>query len=185
MIESSTFCGSSPRVRGTPKTADKARVRERFIPASAGNARVFLRGSSRGSVHPRECGERGKPEFANRHHGGSSPRVRGTHQQAAYPPPADRFIPASAGNAACGALVALVAPVHPRECGERLAGKYAAQPTAGSSPRVRGTHHHSLRNSHAQRFIPASAGNAFLPLKTPPTETVHPRECGERRPPGE
>ncbi len=49
--------GSSPRVRGTQK-ADRARVRKiRFIPAGAGNTRLYETLYAQLSVHPRGCGE--------------------------------------------------------------------------------------------------------------------------------
>jgi len=51
-------------------------------------------------------------------------------------------------------------PVHPRACGERLAGVIGARVGCGSSPRVRGTRPDALRQALDQRFIPARAGNA-------------------------
>ncbi len=72
------FCGSSPRVRGTPGTRAEATHHTRFIPACAGNAFGNDRRTQEGPVHPRVCGER----FGHRGGGpawrGSSPRVRGT-----------------------------------------------------------------------------------------------------------
>ncbi len=50
----------------------------------------------------------------------------------------------------------------------------------GSSPRVRGTREVCHGTKSQRRFIPASAGNAFTPLRVSANFTVHPRECGER-----
>ena len=50
--------GSSPRVRGTRRGRQRARVRLRFIPACAGNAAKILRCVGAEMVHPRVCGER-------------------------------------------------------------------------------------------------------------------------------
>ena len=50
--------GSSPRVRGTRRTARRKRSGQRFIPACAGNAPTGLGLSKYSPVHPRVCGER-------------------------------------------------------------------------------------------------------------------------------
>ncbi len=71
--------GSSPRVRGTPDEQLAAPIRNRFIPAGAGNTQGEDIGLRPGAVHPRGCGEHGSDRpYAAIHHG-SSPRVRGTH----------------------------------------------------------------------------------------------------------
>ena len=49
--------GSSPRVRGTERVDERARVEQRFIPACAGNSLVDRRIFADVSVHPRVCGE--------------------------------------------------------------------------------------------------------------------------------
>ena len=90
--------GSSPRVRGTGHRGDLCRWQHRFIPAGAGNRRVWSAAQSANAVHPRGCGEQtsGAPGMFDFH--GSSPRVRGTgpHRQGGRLHP--RFIPAGAGN---------------------------------------------------------------------------------------
>ena len=92
---------------------------------------------------------------------GSSPRVRGTLQNAPGRRAGLRFIPACAGNSAATAGRPRPGPVHPRVCGELEQAHLQAEISNGSSPRVRGT--------------PAPA--------RPPTRrtTVHPRVCGELR----
>ncbi len=50
----------------------------------------------------------------------------------------------------------------------------------GSSPRVRGTHFGRLESTVQHRFIPARAGNAWMPTLICPVVPVHPRACGER-----
>ena len=80
IIQSSSWprYGSSPRVRGTGGERGGGVVRERFIPACAGNSRILKRPYLRTAVHPRVCGE--QAGFFNLHYSvpGSSPRVRGT-----------------------------------------------------------------------------------------------------------
>ena len=145
----------------------------RFIPARAGNVKNAPASSS---VHPRACGERGRPCRPEPVHPRAcgerlpqSPRVRGIAHE--------RFIPARAGNGLASVSHAAKAPVHPRACGERgpavsvrsvrtepvhprACGERAracsraprSSPrwgrVSGSSPRVRGTVH-----ARHQRFI--------------------------------
>ena len=53
------------------------------------------------------------------------------------------------------------------------------QRPSGSSPRVRGTPHHSGAHDARERFIPACAGNPRPPFLLPAPLQVHPRVCGE------
>ena len=73
-----TVFGSSPRMRGTLLHALDSKPLIRFIPAYAGNARLFARLALRMPVHPRVCGERVGRESVVRSQVGSSPRMRGT-----------------------------------------------------------------------------------------------------------
>ncbi len=110
--------GSSPRARGTPDTTVRDAVRNRFIPACAGNTGRGKRRRLPPTVHPRVRGE----HPIARHHvsnvTGSSPRARGTLAAArlnALPP---RFIPACAGNTTGAWKRWASPPVHPRVRGE-------------------------------------------------------------------
>jgi len=92
--------GSSPRLRGTPVRRMRRRIRDRFIPAPAGNPLPRRRGRARGPVHPRACGEPDYIEAVHFAQVGSSPRLRGTHLGSSDRGSGDRFIPAPAGNPA-------------------------------------------------------------------------------------
>ena len=173
--------GSSPRVRGTRPIPIHPPQQPRFIPASAGNATARRPAAGRLSVHPRECGERVGVQSAPRMAYGSSPRVRGTRLARLTCRRLNRFIPASAGNAGNHRHEGPGAPVHPRECGERVQPRPIKLDRAGSSPRVRGTHPSRNCRIRSIRFIPASAGNAMEFQHIIPGGPVHPRECGERR----
>ena len=51
--------GSSPQVRGTPRSWTRHRYSWRFIPAGAGNTPIACASMATGPVHPRRCGEHG------------------------------------------------------------------------------------------------------------------------------
>ena len=114
------------------------------------------------------------------HKFGSSPRVRGTVVLILVLGCDPRFIPARAGNGHSRLTSTHSQPVHPRACGERMAGPTLEHPGDGSSPRVRGTGPASLSTVAAVRFIPARAGNGRRRLSGGFSEPVHPRACGER-----
>ena len=116
------FCcrnGSSPRVRGTGREHFTLWVHSRFIPACAGNRNIVLPPGTSVSVHPRVCGEQSLTTFCNSAGNGSSPRVRGTADAAAYLFSWPRFIPACAGNRSEGHRMTTRGTVHPRVCGEQ------------------------------------------------------------------
>ncbi len=172
--------GSSPRVRGTRSYSLHPALRERFIPAGAGNAPSWSLSSALASVHPRGCGERAERWRPCVAHCGSSPRVRGTRARARSRPPNRRFIPAGAGNAADDLSDRASGAVHPRGCGERSCSVATPTPLGGSSPRVRGTLRLRSTSKPRRRFIPAGAGNAISRCSAMMERAVHPRGCGER-----
>ncbi len=90
--------GSSPRVRGTVSAAISWLSIYRFIPACAGNCSREKSALTTSTVHPRVCGELQKWAYEESGRGGSSPRVRGTAEQAHLERENRRFIPACAGN---------------------------------------------------------------------------------------
>ena len=151
--------GSSPRVRGT-RTRPTPRCRRfRFIPACAGNSESVSAICETHAVHPRVCGELGRPPTSATGCRGSSPRVRGTPAHSGRGDRRQRFIPACAGNSRAACVQGRRRAVHPRVCGE-LAGAAAA------AVRVR-------------RFIPACAGNSPTTAALGARSPVHPRVCGE------
>ena len=174
------FFGSSPRVRGTLRRQAFHKLTGRVIPACAGNANRWWPRPRSPAGHPRVCGERTSAPFASRMYGGSSPRVRGTLQRLLAFAPQHRVIPACAGNAASRRAPVRVHAGHPRVCGERFFRRNVPWGGRGSSPRVRGTRLIAAGNVIGARVIPACAGNANRPIKSPTLATGHPRVCGER-----
>ena len=151
----------------------------RFIPARAGNTEQGRIPPPPSAVHPRACGEHDEPHRGRRHHGGSSPRVRGTRRPRSPRRTRRRFIPARAGNTTGVLSRRARRTVHPRACGEHAAPSWRAAPWPGSSPRVRGTRDARRRHRLPERFIPARAGNTAARRGVPAPGAVHPRACGE------
>ena len=96
--------GSSPRLRGTQSRGFAGSIRQRFIPASAGNTPQAARSPSVVPVHPRVCGEHIILNGHQAHSAGSSPRLRGTRHRSFTSTRYTRFIPASAGNTLVSAI---------------------------------------------------------------------------------
>ena len=94
----SSWFGSSPRLRGTEHTSNGLEQRGRFIPAPAGNRMPITAWLFCLTVHPRACGEQVVGPQAEGGTIGSSPRLRGTGPCRCRPPSGSRFIPAPAGN---------------------------------------------------------------------------------------
>ena len=166
-------------MRGTRFIVTSALIKSRFIPAGAGNTSALFRSILRISVHPRGCGEHFSTTSTPSDSTGSSPRVRGTRARFPGRGGVFRFIPAGAGNTSTFSRALRTASVHPRGCGEHGICGTTAFPSAGSSPRVRGTLFRISTKPFLYRFIPAGAGNTRLIVESLPHMTVHPRGCGE------
>ena len=177
-----TSAGSSPRTRGTLPASASSICGPWFIPAYTGNSgdRVITYGLV--EVHPRVHGELRCTADHAYHHGGSSPRTRGTPHNSKRPLPLGRFIPAYTGNSASAPDSHMGFTVHPRVHGELndRAGPLAPEP--GSSPRTRGTPVRHQGSQCVARFIPAYTGNSSSRRVKPATSTVHPRVHGELDP---
>ena len=175
-----SISGSSPRTRGTEIRAAGPCGMRRFIPAHAGNSSRQRYDSPASAVHPRARGEQDYIELGTSSEAGSSPRTRGTAEFPALRAHDVRFIPAHAGNSASSGCRARGGQVHPRARGEQRSLHVTSQPTAGSSPRTRGTGQHGLPSQQQWRFIPAHAGNSRAARVTKWNSTVHPRARGEQ-----
>ena len=105
------------------------------------------------------CGEHKISNSLINNSQGSSPRVRGTHNNRSGTPDREGIIPACAGNTSlCRASIHF---------------------TSGSSPRVRGTLQIKQRYSVLRGIIPACAGNTSITMLTCEPVWDHPRVCGE------
>ena len=102
---------------------------------------------------PRWCGTSSKEVT------GSSPRVRGTQVRVGSSHERRRIIPACAGNTGCSTTRRRSRQDHPRVCGEHWWYLLSMYPSAGSSPRVRGTLGLPKEQLAFVGIIPACAGN--------------------------
>ncbi len=175
-----TFCGSSPRLRGTPVMVLSKPSMDRIIPAPAGNAAHGQATHSPLPDHPRACGERLRIYRSSIDRYGSSPRLRGTRHAVQEKAQDGRIIPAPAGNASCATSARCNFSDHPRACGERRRMVCLDPMKLGSSPRLRGTRLHVGHRHVGIRIIPAPAGNACFGSSAVRCTPDHPRACGER-----
>ncbi len=110
--------GSSPRTRGTLRSAPQHGDLDRFIPAHAGNTCPSFLRHFPNAVHPRARGEHARVLPVALVVVGSSPRTRGTRSTFMWRFLQRRFIPAHAGNTRARGLTGLATSVHPRARGE-------------------------------------------------------------------
>ena len=182
-IKNSGSCvlGSSPRMRGTPKSTAKRAKQAGIIPAYAGN--TDHRHAHYGGIrdHPRVCGEHAMSfPYSNRSMG-SSPRMRGTRAAGRDEAEGSGIIPAYAGNTRAAGSPSLLGRDHPRVCGEHTMNGIELKPCPGSSPRMRGTPHSVGHRISVRGIIPAYAGNTVWHKPRSPTRRDHPRVCGEHK----
>jgi len=130
------------------------------------------------------CGELRWVRLGSATEYGSSPRVRGTQPCRRRHLGARRIIPACAGNSSGRSSGPECRSDHPRVCGELATASIFMSCWRGSSPRVRGTHHHGVGRRRASRIIPACAGNSGSARTKTSTPSDHPRVCGELTMPG-
>ncbi len=150
--------GLSPRVRGNPLIGNLLRLRDRSIPACAGEP----------SPDP-DVEEQGD---------GLSPRVRGN-------PVTDRermaprgSIPACAGEPPSSHRSGTGGTVYPRVCGGTVVDSRHCPSSEGLSPRVRGNPTAMPSAAQLPRSIPACAGEPAAVNSRPTTAAVYPRVCG-------
>ena len=154
----------------------------RIIPAHAGQTSQLEHSVYSPADHPRACGANVSSDGMLSRCTGSSPRMRGKpalHSRAGV---GHRIIPAHAGQTIGSAGLTGWNADHPRACGANVGDTSIEAFTNGSSPRMRGKHHHSPRTVRQLRIIPAHAGQTHYVLLFPRSVTDHPRACGANSP---
>ena len=151
--------GLSPLARGTHHYFGKSVIKNRFIPAGAGNTYRSNGRNTEFSVYPRWRGEHSTTENLYESNSGLSPLARGTLDQAVLFFQRRRFIPAGAGNTPKEIASQLNLPVYPRWRGEHFTTIGGHATAHGLSPLARGTQIWGAPLMKSKRFIPAGAGN--------------------------
>ena len=131
--------GLSPLARGTRAAPLREDLRNRFIPAGAGNTSSAFAMSASISVYPRWRGEHIRSVKPSPFTFGLSPLARGTHSLIRPYDRLARFIPAGAGNT-CAIWNQLArCSVYPRWRGEHGTMRKSEVIEHGLSPLARGT----------------------------------------------
>ena len=168
-------------MRGKLEVKEFKSTATRIIPAHAGQTSTLGMTVVRPSDHPRACGANLFDSSSSTHAVGSSPRMRGK-PAVIYPRlGARRIIPAHAGQTEKSHQKQWFAPDHPRACGANAWSPVYGRQDAGSSPRMRGKLHQVQRATHADRIIPAHAGQTSSIPRLRPMRSDHPRACGANK----
>ena len=182
MLEHWNVLGSSPRVRGSLRTAGKHAHVSGIIPAGAGLTRCAFRTGARSWDHPRGCGAHSTAfsitGMTSLRIVGSSPRVRGSHADRVEATDDTGIIPAGAGLTPCRHSTARFPRDHPRGCGAHLVGIYRLSRRQGSSPRVRGSPSFDRPAMTIRGSSPRVRGSPNLKCYTWSILRDHPRGCG-------
>ncbi|KXS38169.1 MAG: hypothetical protein AWU55_1647 [Halomonadaceae bacterium T82-2] len=191
--------GRSPRVRGSLLPLLGGHIQRGSIPAGAGKPHRPAYSPPGNRVDPRGCGEARHPPRGDASMKGRSPRVRGSPRGGGRRPDAGGSIPAGAGKpitkgpclptfgvdprgcgeAAVGHAWRPILRVDPRGCGEAQIQIDDGSPTAGRSPRVRGSPAQQYHGIVDAGSIPAGAGKPSAGRCWTPSTRVDPRGCGE------
>ncbi len=151
--------GLSPLARGTSGSPNLTGLKDRFIPACAGNIPLPVVAAAAVTVYPRLRGEHARLRRAAITAAGLSPLARGTSIAVTAGVFSPRFIPACAGNIPSPVNRINQPTVYPRLRGEHKPGQYCGGNANGLSPLARGTWAVNHLFDASVRFIPACAGN--------------------------
>ena len=171
--------GSSPLARGTPQGNFTLAVKERLIPACAGNTAPHSQSAKPRSAHPRSRREHSSKVCCVSAQPGSSPLARGTRGTVRGAALGHRLIPARAGNTSPAPHPAFRLQAHPRSRGEHLKALIGGLKWCGLSPLARGTLSKRVQRRDRLGLIPACAGNMSLWFLLRCVPAAHPRSRGE------
>ena len=171
-------CGLSPPVRGNLVAGRHQAGHRRSIPACAGEPWWSTADAVRPWVYPRLCGGTLYASYPDGPRWGLSPPVRGNLSQTWQYAPAERSIPACAGEPSRAAAEKGLSEVYPRLCGGTEPLEYRAVYKGGLSPPVRGNRKLSSKLGLMMGSIPACAGEPWMPPCPPKGQRVYPRLCG-------
>ena len=171
--------GSSPRGRRKRERSRRGGAGWRLIPARAGKTRPGRIPDLVVRAHPRAGGENQLTAEARKASGGSSPRGRGKHGNAAVMTVRLGLIPTWAGKTRASSRRRTGTRAHPRMGGENSAFDQPIEVAAGSSPHGRGKRRRVRARTLTARLIPARAGKTNGPAAPTREHWAHPRAGGE------
>ena len=174
--------GSSPRMRGSRDVICGQACRLGIIPAHAGLTCLTFFSIRPLRDHPRACGAHCIDYLTRRRVRGSSPRMRGSHDETDEWLADDRIIPAHAGLTAPALRRPWPPWDHPRACGAHRPCSCPSRYRAGSSPRMRGSLPVEAGVTSSQGIIPAHAGLTLFHMVYQTQNRDHPRACGAHFP---
>jgi len=170
--------GLSPRVRGSPRSANWCPTAHGSIPACAGEPRGPRRSASARRVYPRVCGGATSIVTVRIKKLGLSPRVRGSPDLREFLHLRGGSIPACAGEPRSTACPGRSWRVYPRVCGGAPARTAKNMSSSGLSPRVRGSPEAQYLVQVLVGSIPACAGEPDFLRIFNSFWRVYPRVCG-------
>ncbi len=173
--------GLSPLARGTHHYFGKSVIKNRFIPAGAGNTYRSNGRNTEFSVYPRWRGEHYFCNAQRYSRIGLSPLARGTLAKQTSGYAWCRFIPAGAGNTKFILINTAFVSVYPRWRGEHFTTIGGHATAHGLSPLARGTQIWGAPLMKSKRFIPAGAGNTGKTNIGVRVVPVYPRWRGEHK----
>ena len=156
--------GSSPLTRGKPRSAARASVSIRLIPAHAGKTSAATTPTPAPLAHPRSRGENVALLPPDMPIGGSSPLTRGKQGISSQLARPHRLIPAHAGKTPARRRQGPAGPAHPRSRGENIRDPPGPAPPVGSSPLTRGKPVVIQETASDVGLIPAHAGKTQASL---------------------
>ena len=180
--------GSPPHAWGIRDRAAIDRIWNWFTPTCVGNTDSEAAHGEPLGVHPHMRGEYGAMPANQAATPGSPPHAWGILPPGTWRRSRFRFTPTCVGNTSAGLKTGMMPSVHPRACGEYIAGAMGVNPDSGSPPHMRGTpgpcrrygiRGDQRRTATGHRFTPAHAGNTATGDLGFLQATVHPRTCGE------
>ena len=159
-LDSRTFAGSPPLMRGTALIPLPPQPDHRITPAHAGNSFFPSSDKDANTDHPRSCGEQDHQSRSTLDSSGSPPLMRGTVAFYKMGQKWHRITPAHAGNSFYFMRYFIFPQDHPRSCGEQHSPPKSTVATVGSPPLMRGTAQILGCLPSPAGITPAHAGNS-------------------------
>ena len=161
---------------------NRQRMKERSIPAGAGEPRLARPNPNAERVYPRRCGGTSISPPHVVMFPGLSPRVRGNQVYHENGGRCSGSIPAGAGEPGGCFRAVVTEQVYPRGCGGTTMKGQTTSTSGGLSPRVRGNRKQRATSPRSERSIPAGAGEPFAVAFGFISQQVYPRGCGGTHP---